>query len=161
MSKFGSPTKDEHPENLESRAEASAPDVMCSLWGKRSSLSQHFNPRGVEGGMNAAPSEILANARPVIGVISGAGGFSPGMAIGSRADESRDLPVSMSGVVYVRVSAEAGAVEPGDLLVPSSIAGVGMRAENSATAYGTVFGKALESWSGVGEGLGLMLVMNR
>jgi len=102
-----------------------------------------------------------ANARQVVGVISGAGGLSPGMVIGSRADESRDLPVSMSGVIHVRVSAEAGPVEPGDLLVPSGVPGVGMRAADLGAAGGRVFGKALEPWSGSGEGLVLMLVMNR
>ena len=102
-----------------------------------------------------------SNAGRVIGVISGAGGFSPGMVIGSRADESNDLPVSMAGVVHVRVSGEAGAVEPGDLLVPSSTAGVGMRTADPGGASGTIFGKALEPWSGAGEGLVLMLVMNR
>ena len=102
-----------------------------------------------------------SNAGRVIGVISGAGGFSPGMVIGSRADESNDLPVSMAGVVHVRVSAEAGAVEPGDLLVPSSAAGVGMRTGDPGGAFGTIFGKALEPWPGTGEGLVKMLVMNR
>ena len=97
----------------------------------------------------------------VVGVISGAGGFSPGMVIGSRADETTDLPVSMAGVVHVRVSAEAGAVQPGDLLVPSSVAGVGMRSADPVAATGTIFGKALEPWSGDGEGLVMMLVMNR
>ena len=102
-----------------------------------------------------------SNAGRVVGVISGAGGFSPGMVIGSRVDESTDLPVSMAGVVHVRVSAEAGAVEPGDLLVPSSVAGVGMRTADPGGAFGTIFGKALEPWSGTGEGLVKMLVMNR
>ena len=102
-----------------------------------------------------------SNAGRVVGVVSGAGGFSPGMVIGSRADESNDLPVSMAGVVHVRVSGEAGAVEPGDLLVPSSVAGVGMRTADPGAASGTIFGKALEPWSDAGEGLVLMLVMNR
>ena len=110
------------------------------------------------GGIVAAS---VANARRVVGVISGAGGFRPGMVIGSRSDESRDLPVSMSGVVYVRVSSEAGEIFPGDLLIPSSVAGVGMRASDPNSAAGMVFGKALEPWSGTGEGLVLMLVMHR
>ena len=109
-------------------------------------------------GMVAASA---GNARQVIGVISGAGGFRPGMVIGSRADGSRDLPVAMSGVIYVRVSGEAGAVQAGDLLVPSSAAGVGMRAADSVAAAGKVFGKALQPWSGAGEGLVRMLVLNR
>ena len=102
-----------------------------------------------------------SNARRVVGVISGAGKFRPGMVIGSREDGSKDFPVAVSGVVYVRVSGEAGSVEPGDLLVPSSAAGVGMRAADPRGTAGTVFGKALEPWSGAGEGLVLMLVMNR
>ena len=101
------------------------------------------------------------NARLVIGVVSGAGGLRPGMVIGSRADGSRDFPVSMSGVVYVRVSGEFGAIKPGDLLIPSSVPGIGMRTDDPVAASGMVFGKALEPWSGTYEGLVLMLVMNR
>ena len=112
------------------------------------------------GAGGIVPASVM-NARRVVGVISGAGGFRPGMVIGSRSDESRDLPVSMSGVVYVRVSNEAGGVVPGDLLVPSSVAGVGMRASDPNAVPGMVFGKALEPWSGTGEGLVLMLVMHR
>lgn len=103
----------------------------------------------------------VSNARRVVGVISGAGKFRPGMVIGSRTDGSKDFPVAVSGVIYARVSGEAGPVEPGDLLVPSSAAGVGMRAADPRATAGTVFGKALEPWSGTGEGLVLMLVMNR
>ena len=100
----------------------------------------------------------VSNCRLTIGVISGAGGFRPGMVIGSRADGTRDFPVSMSGLVHVRVNGEGGTVRPGDRLVPSSVPGVGMRADDPAP--GTVFGKALAPWSGGGEGFVLMLVMN-
>ena len=101
------------------------------------------------------------NARQVIGVISGAGGLRPGMIIGSREDGTEDLPVSMSGVIYVKVTDEAGIVEPGDLLVPSSTPGVGMRAPTDPLAQqGEIFGKALEPRDGDGEGLVLMLVLN-
>ena len=99
-----------------------------------------------------------SNCRLVIGVISGAGGLRPGMVIGSREDGTRDFPVSMSGLVHVRVNGEGGAVRPGDLLSPSNVPGVGMRANDPAS--GTVFGKALAPWSGNREGLVLMLVMN-
>ena len=124
---------------------------------------------GIEAGSvvawDAAAGGIVpasaTNARSVIGAVSGAGGFRPGIVIGSRTDESRDFPVSMSGAIYVRVSAEGGAIEPGDLLVPSSAPGIGMRAGDPVAAAGTVFGKALEPWTGPDEGLVLMLVMNR
>ena len=112
-------------------------------------------------GTDGIVAASAGNARQVIGVISGAGGFRPGMVIGSRADGSTDLPVAMSGVIYVRVSGEAGAVQAGDLLVPSSAAGVGMRAADPVAAAGKVFGKALQPWSGAGEGLVRMLVLNR
>ena len=102
-----------------------------------------------------------SNARQVVGVISGAGGLRPGMVIGSRKDGSEDFPLSMSGIIYVRVCDEAGPVQAGDMLVPSSVAGVGMRAVDPVAAAGTVFGKALDPYSGAGEGLVLMLVMNR
>ena len=103
----------------------------------------------------------VANARQVVGVVSGAGGLRPAMVIGSRGDGSRDFPISMSGVVYVRVSGEAGAIEAGDLLVPSSVVGVGMRSAEPSESVGRVFGKALEPRSDDDEGLVLMLVMNR
>ncbi|MDE0058151.1 MAG: hypothetical protein OXI22_05215 [Defluviicoccus sp.] len=99
-----------------------------------------------------------SNCRLVVGVISGAGGLRPGMVIGSREDGTSDFPVSMSGLVHVRVNGEGGAVRPGDLLSPSKVPGVGMRADDPLP--GTVFGKALAPWSGDREGLVLMLVMN-
>ena len=100
------------------------------------------------------------NARQVIGVISGAGGLRPGMIIGSREDGTEDLPVSLSGVTFVRVTNEAGNIQPGDLLVASSTPGAGMRAPTKSFAQGEIFGKALESHEGDGEGLVLMLVLN-
>ena len=112
------------------------------------------------GASGLVPASV-ANARQVVGVVSGAGGLRPAMVIGSRSDGSDDFPISMSGVVYVRVSGEAGAIEAGDLLVPSSVAGVGMRSSEPSVSVGRVFGKALEPRSDYGEGLVLMLVMNR
>lgn len=114
-----------------------------------------------DAGAHGLVPAAVANARQVIGVVSGAGGFRPGMVIGSRSDGSRDFPISMSGVVYVWVSDEAGVVEAGDLLVPSSVPGVGMRAAEPSASVGRVFGKALEPSSRDGEDLVLMLVMNR
>jgi hypothetical protein len=96
-----------------------------------------------------------------VGVISGAGTFEPGMRIGSREDGSSDLPVAVSGQVYVRVSSEAGAIRVGDLLVSSSIPGVAMRGADPNKLTGTVIGKALQPYAGEGESLIRMLVLNR
>jgi hypothetical protein len=97
----------------------------------------------------------------VVGVISGAGTFQPGMRIGSREDGSSNMPVSVSGQVYVRVSSEAGVIAIGDLLVSSNVPGVAMRGADKTRLTGSVIGKALQSYSGQGESLIRMLVMLR
>jgi len=97
----------------------------------------------------------------VVGVISGAGALQPGMQIGSREDGSSNLPVAVSGQVFVRVSSEAGPIAVGDLLVSSSTAGVAMRGADKTRLTGTVVGKALQPYSGPGESLIRMLVMVR
>jgi hypothetical protein len=126
---------------------------------------------GVEPGtvmaVNGPDTRIAPSAAPyerrVVGVISGAGGLQSGAVIGSREDGSNDLPLAVSGQVYVRVCLEGGAIEPGDLLVASSERGVAMRAADPAQAAGAVVGKALEAF-GPGqekEGLVRMMVMLR
>ena len=117
----------------------------------------------VETGVRLAPSEVAYDPK-VVGVISGAGGFAPGMRIGTRQDGSSDLPIAVSGQVFVRVCFEGGPIRPGDLLVASSRIGVAMRASDRERAFGAVIGKALEPYPGPEdrkEGLVRMLVMNR
>ena len=104
--------------------------------------------------------------RKVVGVISAAGGLSPGMILGSRADGSNDLPIAVAGQVYVRVNLEGDAIAVGDMLVSSGTPGVAMKASDPMKAFGAVVGKALAPFSEKdlkenGEGLLLMLVMNR
>ncbi|HBL26233.1 MAG TPA: hypothetical protein DD490_05290 [Acidobacteria bacterium] len=131
--------------------------------------------QGVEPGMVmavAGPGGRIAPAaasyeRRVVGVISGAGGLQPGMVVGSREDGSNDLPLAVSGQAFVRVCLEGGSVEPGDLLVASSIPGVAMRAAEAERAAGAVIGKALEAFGpgldqgAEGQGLVRMMVMLR
>ena len=100
--------------------------------------------------------------RRVVGVISGAGGFRPGMVLGSRDDGSADLPVAINGQVFVDVSLEGGPIEPGDLLVASSTPGVAMKGTDPSRMMGAVIGKALEGFGpGDPDGLVKMLVMPR
>ncbi|HVO15702.1 MAG TPA: hypothetical protein VMV26_10835 [Alphaproteobacteria bacterium] len=99
--------------------------------------------------------------RRVVGVVSGAGAFAPGMILGVRDDGSKDFPIAINGQVYVRVTDENGAVAPGDLLVASSTPGVAMRAGDGDRAMGAVLGKALDAHKERGEGLVHMLVMAR
>lgn len=58
------------------------------------------------------------------------------------ASEFNEIPLAVVGIVPCKVSAENGAISPGDLLVTSSIPGHAMRDENPKV--GTVLGKALE-----------------
>jgi len=98
----------------------------------------------------------------VVGVVSGAGSYQPGMRIGSRSDGSSDLPIATGGQVFVRVSGEGGPIQPGDLLVASSASGVAMRARDRERAFGAVVGKALDAFDGSDdEGLIRMLAMSR
>jgi hypothetical protein len=97
----------------------------------------------------------------VVGVLSGAGSYRPGMRIGSLEDGSAEFPVAVSGQVYVRVNGEAGSIQVGDLLVSSSVAGVAMRGADETRLTGRVVGKALQPFSGQTESLIRMLIMLR
>jgi hypothetical protein len=100
-----------------------------------------------------------ANSTLVAGVISTA----PGMLLNAPgADESvvpEGMELALAGRVPVKVSAENGAVHPGDLLVSASIPGHAMRAPANP-ALGTIVGKALETLE-QGTGTIEMLVMLR
>ena len=112
-------------------------------------------------GSGALVLAAMAYERRAVGVVSGAGDFQHGIVIGVCEDGSRDLPIAMSGQVYVRVTRENGPIVPGDLLVSSSTPGVAMRAGDMQMAFGAVIGKALQSYGRGGEGLVRMLVMVR
>lgn len=92
----------------------------------------------------------------VVGIVSGAGGVEPGLLLGQRGVLEGEVPVALTGRVYVRCCVENGAVRAGDLLTSSSLAGHAMRASDPARAFGSVIGKALGSLE---EGTGLVLVL--
>jgi hypothetical protein len=62
----------------------------------------------------------------------------------------------MSGRVYVRCSAEKGAIHPGDLLTTAGAAGCAMRARDEGRSHGAVLGKAMTA---LDHGTGLVLVL--
>jgi hypothetical protein len=92
----------------------------------------------------------------VAGVVSGAGGVNPGICLGQDGVLDGDLPVTMTGRVYVKGSAENGAIRPGDRLTTATLAGHAMKVTDSARADGAVIGKAM---SALDEGTGLVLVL--
>lgn len=91
----------------------------------------------------------------VVGVYSTQPAFLGGR--GDDTDAAGKVPLAIIGVVPVKVSAENGAIQPGDLLVAASIAGHAMRADQNPPG-GTVIGKALGSFKG-DTGVIQMLVM--
>ncbi|MBU0490887.1 MAG: hypothetical protein KKA73_03930 [Chloroflexi bacterium] len=89
----------------------------------------------------------------VAGVYSTAPGFVGGQPVEGAVPGT--IPLAIVGVVPVKVSAENGVIQPGDLLVASSTPGYAMRAGPNPP-QGTVIGKALEKWA-AGTGIIQML----
>jgi hypothetical protein len=96
-----------------------------------------------------------ANTNAVVGVYSTKPGFVGGA--GDDIDSTDKIPLAIMGIVPVKVSAENGPINPGDLLVTSSIPGHAMRAGDNPR-IGTVVGKALEGLES-GTGIIQMLVV--
>jgi hypothetical protein len=95
--------------------------------------------------------------KKVAGVVSGAGGVQPGIKLGQDGVMDGDIPVAMTGRVYVKATATNGAIEPGDLLTTADLAGHAMKATDADRLDGTVIGKAMGPLES-GEGLVLVLV---
>ena len=96
--------------------------------------------------------------RKVVGVVSGAGQYKPGLVFdrGATKDPLR-APISMMGKVACRADASYGRIEIGDLLTTSPRTGCAMKAADPARAFGAVIGKAMSPLDD-GEGLVTMLI---
>ena len=97
------------------------------------------------------PSQHAYDKR-VAGVISGAGGYRPGIVLDSKASNENRSPIALLGKVFCKVDAGYAPVEVGDLLTTSNTPGHAMKASDPSKAFGTVIGKALRPLDG-GEGL--------
>jgi hypothetical protein len=91
----------------------------------------------------------------VVGVYSTQPGFVGGAAKGT--EQSGNVPLAVTGIVPVKVSAENGAIHPGDLLVTSATPGYAMYG-GANPPIGTILGKALGSLDS-GTGVIQVLVM--
>lgn len=92
----------------------------------------------------------------VAGVISGANGVKPGLALNQQGVIDGDQHVALTGRVYVQADAGFGTIKPGDLLTTSSTAGCAMKVSDHAKAQGAILGKAMTSLK---EGQGMVLVL--
>jgi hypothetical protein len=82
--------------------------------------------------------------KKVAGVISGAGDYRPGLILGRCESSQERMPLALVGKVYCKVDADPAPIGVGDLLTTSARAGFGMKATDSAQAFGAVIGKALK-----------------
>lgn len=92
----------------------------------------------------------------VAGIVSGANGIHPGISLQQEGVNGNGQPVALSGRVYVRAEADAGAIQPGDLLTTSAVAGHAMKVTDPARAHGAILGKAM---SALPQGRGMVLVL--
>ena len=80
----------------------------------------------------------------VVGVVSGAASFRPGIVLDKRCDLAGRRPIALMGKVFCKVDAAHGKIEVGDLLTTSPTEGHAMRADSVAAAFGAVIGKAMQ-----------------
>jgi hypothetical protein len=106
--------------------------------------------------------ELVAEpySRRTVGVYSTRPGVLGADKNGQTRVDPQDLPVAVVGIVPTKVTAENGAIEVGDLLVSSSIAGYAMKGTDQARMLGAVVGKALAPMPR-GAGVIQVLVMLR
>ena len=81
--------------------------------------------------------------KKVAGIVSGAGGYRPGIILDRKASDASRTVVALIGKVYCKVDAGYAPIEMGDLLTPSPTPGHAMKATDSLRAFGAVIGKAL------------------
>jgi hypothetical protein len=95
--------------------------------------------------------------RRVAGVVSGAGGYQPGIILDRQASSvGNRMPIALAGKVFCRIDASFSAIEAGDLLTTSPTPGHAMKADPTR-AFGAVIGKALRPLQ-AGQGLIPILV---
>jgi hypothetical protein len=105
-------------------------------------------------------SRLRSSEKPfdkkVAGVVSGAGGYKPGIILDKNSTLNKRLPIALTGKVYCKVDARYYPIEVGDLLTTSPTSGHAMKADDPLKAFGAVIGKALAS---LREGTGLIPIL--
>ncbi len=92
----------------------------------------------------------------VAGVVSGANGINPGIALQQEGLMEGGQNVALTGRVYVLADAIHDPIQPGDLLTTSDTPGHAMKVSDHARAQGAILGKAMTTLI---EGKGMVLVL--
>jgi hypothetical protein len=111
----------------------------------------------VLGHGGALAQSYKAYDKRVAGVVSGAGGYKPGIVLDKQKSHKTRVPIALVGKVYCKVDAQYSAIEVGDLLTTSPTVGHAMKAHDPIKSFGAVIGKALRPLA-VGQGLIPVLV---
>jgi hypothetical protein len=106
------------------------------------------------------PGELKRSASAydphVAGIVSGANGIRPGIALQQEGRLEGGQNVALTGRVYVLADARHEAIKPGDMLTTSDVPGHAMKATDHARAQGAIIGKAMTA---LAEGQGMVLVL--
>ncbi|PGE68220.1 hypothetical protein [Bacillus toyonensis] len=105
---------------------------------------------------NSLQQSQYAYDKRVVGVISGAGNYKPGIILDKQQSQINRKPVALMGKVYCKVDANYASIEVGDLLTTSDTPGHAMKANDPLKSFGTVIGKAMEP---IKEGQGLIPIL--
>ncbi len=92
-----------------------------------------------------ALGKFLKSTEPYSTAVLGVYSTKPGM-VGRRQTTPKnpeEVPMAMVGIVPTKLSAENGAIKPGDLLVTASTPGYAMKGTDRSRMLGAVIGKAL------------------
>ncbi len=107
----------------------------------------HYGPGDVLVIDPDEPGKFLKSAEPYSTAVLGVYSTKPGV-LGRRQAEPKSLdevPMAMVGIVPTNVSAENGAIRPGDLLVTASTPGYAMKGTDRGRMLGAIVGKAMAS----------------
>jgi hypothetical protein len=94
--------------------------------------------------------------KKVAGVVSGAGGYKPGIILDRRSSPSARVPLALVGKVYCKADATDAPIATGDLLTTAATPGHAMKASDPLKAFGAVIGKALKP---LPQGRGLIPIL--
>ncbi len=83
--------------------------------------------------------------RRVVGVVSGAGAYRPGIVLDKRPGVLGRAPIALLGKVCCKVDADFGPIAVGDLLTTSPTVGHAMRVSDPLSALGAILGKAMRA----------------
>jgi len=92
-----------------------------------------------------SPNKFLLAGSPYSKLVAGVFSTKPGLT-GRRQITPKtedEIPMAIVGIVPTKVSAENGAIEPGDLLVSSATPGYAMKGTEAAKLTGAIIGKAM------------------